>query len=150
MLSVLGGGALGMFLFAVSTGKEQVHTLHPIFQIGATPVRGELDGEDYNSKMLKDKMINAGIGGGGGEDKLDLERMQQRRITRRQTITDSFQKTGLSDSHGGHWYKEEDDSQKEDLNLQQMLQSRMTRRQTMTDSFQKSGLSDSHGGHWSK
>ena len=104
MLSVLGGGALGMFLFAVSTGKQQVHTLHPIFQIGASPP-GELDHQDYQSKM-KMATTNNNNHLTGGSPLLDMERMQQTRLTRRRTMTDSFQKTGLSDSHGGHWYKE--------------------------------------------
>jgi len=92
-----------MFLFAVSTGKEQVHTLHPIFQIGASPP-GELVHQDYQSKrrMATDNNVT------GGDSLLDMERMQQTRLTRRRTMTDSFRRTGLSDSHGGHWYKEEE------------------------------------------
>jgi hypothetical protein len=153
MLSVLGGGAMGMFLFAVSTGKEQVHNLHPIFQIGAVPPPvGELDHQDYRSKMVN----HYDSTNSGGGKVLDMERMQQTRLTRRKTMTDSFQKTGLSDSHGGHWYKEEKEQDrepaqtKEELDMESMLQARMTRRRTMTDSFRKTGLSDSHGGHWYK
>ena len=111
MLSVLGGGALGMFLFAVSTGKEQVHTLHPIFQIGASPP-GDLDRQDYLSKMRMTPNNNNNNSNSnnltGGDSLLDMERMQQTRLTRRRTMTDSFRRTGLSDSHGGHWYKEEE------------------------------------------
>jgi hypothetical protein len=137
MLSVLSGGALGMFLFAVSTGKEQVHNLHPIFQIGAAPP-GELDHQDYQTKMNQAAT-------------LDMERMQQTRLARRRTLADSFQKRGLSDSHGGHWYKEDGPpNDEEELDIQRMQQIRMTRRRTLTDSFKKNGLSDSHGGHWDK
>jgi hypothetical protein len=36
-MAVLGGGALGSFLFATAKGKESVHNLHSIFQVGANP-----------------------------------------------------------------------------------------------------------------
>lgn len=124
-----------MFLFAVSTGKEQVHNLHPIFQIGAAPP-GELDRQNYQNKISQ------------ATGDLDVDRMEQSRMTRRKTMDDSFRKRGLSDSHGGHWYT--DIASKEELDVQQMQQTRMARRKTMTDSFQKRGLSDSHGGSWVK
>lgn len=142
MLSVLGGGAFGMFLFAVATGKEQVHNLHPIFQIGAAPP-GDLHRETYIRKMSQTTEANG----------LDFERMHQTRVTRRTTLNDSFQKTGLSDSHGGHWYNDEEEEESKkggQLDVQRMLQSRKTRRRVMEDSFQKSGLSDAHGGRWQK
>ena len=95
MLSVLGGGALGMFVFAVSAGKEQVHNLHPIFQVGAAPP-GELDSVDYQRKMNR-----------GRQENLDVEKMQEIRLTRRRSMMDRFEKgSGLNDAHGGHWVKE--------------------------------------------
>jgi len=96
MLSVLGGGAFGMFLFAVSTGKEQVHNLHPIFQVGAAPP-GDLGRHDYQTQMNMS---------GERDGDLDIQKMHQTRVTRRRTMADSFSKHGLSDSHGGHWFKE--------------------------------------------
>lgn len=96
MLSVLGGGALGMFLFAVSTGKEEVHLLHPIFQVGAVPP-GELDRQDYRNTIIQAEK----------SEELDVQKLQERRITRRRSLMDGFQKGhGLNDSHGGHWFKE--------------------------------------------
>jgi hypothetical protein len=97
MLSILGGGAFGMFLFSSSTGKEQVHKLHPIFQNGAVPP-GELDRQDYRNKMAQV---------GEQEVDLDMTKMHENRLTRRRTMMDQFKKGhGLNDAHGGHWYKE--------------------------------------------
>ena len=98
MLSVLGGGAFGMFLFGVAAGKEQVHNLHPIFQVGALPP-GDLDRQDYRSKMIHASQQKS--------DDLDLQKLQEIRITRRRSMMDGFQKGhGLNDSHGGHWVKD--------------------------------------------
>lgn len=97
MLSVLGGGAFGMFLFGVAAGKEQVHNLHPIFLIGATPP-GELDRQDYRSKIIHASQPS---------DDLDIKKLQEIRIARRTSMMDGFQKGhGLNDAHGGHWVKD--------------------------------------------
>ena len=95
MLSVMGGAAFGMFVFAQATGKEEVHFLHPIFQVGAmTP--GELDFRDYRKRMME-----------AGQKEEDVDRMLETRLTRRKSMLEGFQKGhGLNDSHGGHWYKE--------------------------------------------
>lgn len=100
MLSVLGGGALGMFLFASSTGKEQVHKLHPIFQVGAMP-QGELD---YSKKLQR---VHDGDGQKNDED-LDVSKLKDMRAVRRKSLMDNLEKgRGFSDAHGGQWYRDE-------------------------------------------
>jgi hypothetical protein len=108
MLAVLGGGALGMFIFAARTGKEQVHNLHPIFQVGALP-EGDLD---YQRALIKARERDEDVGefdkdSPNRSDKLDLNKLQKMRVVRRRSLMDSIEKGhGLSDSHGGHWYPE--------------------------------------------
>jgi hypothetical protein len=46
LLSLMGGGALGSFLAATVTGKNQVHMLHPIFSSGSRPLPKEKDDSD--------------------------------------------------------------------------------------------------------
>jgi hypothetical protein len=121
-MSVLGGGALGSFMFAVTTGKNQVHNLHSIFQVGANPT-GDLDyyqrtlqkarerGEDIRAlehSRLTDHppTTDASVTNNTNpnEKTVDLEKLEQIRIIRRKTVNDSFRTGhGLSDSHGGHW-----------------------------------------------
>ena len=139
MLSVLGGGALGMFLFATSTGKQEVYKLHPIFQVGAMP-KGDLD---YQKRVLQAK---------------EFEKI---RTVRRKTIADTIQNHhGLSDSHGGNWTKEKVEQEQEQQqgeffesnnspDMNKLKEIRVLRRRTLSDNIQQGhGLSDSHGGHW--
>ncbi len=85
-----------MFLFGVAAGKEQVHNLHPIFQVGALPP-GELEHQDYQSKIMTADQ---------SED-LDYKKLQEIRLTRRRSMMDGFKKGhGLNDAHGGHWVKD--------------------------------------------
>jgi hypothetical protein len=100
MLSVLGGGALGMFLFASSTGKEQVHKLHPIFQVGAMP-QGDLD---YSKKLQRVHDVD----GQKNDEQLDVSKLKDMRAVRRRSMMDNLEKgRGFSDAHGGHWYRDE-------------------------------------------
>jgi hypothetical protein len=156
-LSVLGGGAFGSFLFAVTMGKKQVHNLHSIFQVGANP-KGDLD---YYQRTLQNTTE-------GGEDSreapvpnaVDLEKLEQIRVIRRRTVSDSIRTGhGLSDSHGGHWVPEDGklitdtglpsatDPGQVDVKALQRI--RVLRRKSVNDSLQSGhGLSDSHGGRW--
>lgn len=77
----MAGGALGSFLMATTTGKNEVHELHDIFHIN-------------EKKKNDDENINV---------------MRQRTLSRRKTISSRLEKgRGLSDSHGGHWLDEEE------------------------------------------
>ena len=81
-LSFMAGGALGSFLMATSTGKNEVHELHDIFHI--------------NEKNKN------------GDENINL--MRQRTLSRRKTISSRLEKgRGLSDSHGGHWLVDDEE-----------------------------------------
>mmetsp|Transcript_23057 Transcript_23057/g.65345 ORF Transcript_23057/g.65345 Transcript_23057/m.65345 type:complete len:185 (+) Transcript_23057:228-782(+) len=105
MLSILGGGALGSFLFAVKTGKEEVHNLHPIFRVGAMDTSGK---SNYNERALQRKHANDN---GDDDDNITkfgndetTKELRDMRVVRRRTLMDSLRHgRGLSDSHGGHW-----------------------------------------------
>jgi hypothetical protein len=90
--SVLLGGAVGSFVMSITTGKNEVHNLHPIFQVGA--------------RTLEDDSLAAGLG--------HVER-ERNRLYRRATLTKAMERGGgLSDSHGGHWV-EDAESENESL-----------------------------------
>ena len=139
MLSVLAGGAFGMFLFASSTGKEQVYKLHPIFQVGAMP---KDDAMDYSKKVQRAQLVS----NEGAEEHVDVSKLQSMRAARRQTMKDNLEHgKGFSDSHGGQWYHDHDEV---DVSKFQMV--RAARRQTLKNYEENQhGLSDSHGGRWS-
>jgi len=159
MLSVLGGGAFGMFLFAARTGKQEVHNLHSIFQVGAVP-RGDLDyqrrlgmetarGEDDSALGANSQFEAKEPNRSSGSDDLDFKKLEEIRAMRRRTLNGTLEKGhGLSDSHGGHWVAS-DTNQQEALDMKRREEMRMVRRRTLSDSLDKGhGLSDSHGGHW--
>ena len=57
-LSVLLGGAMGSFLMSVTTGKNQVHLLHPIFALGAKPAENDREDETISTHLsLKELSI---------------------------------------------------------------------------------------------
>ncbi len=89
-LSVLLGITSGSFFMATVTGKNEVHKLHPIFQLGAEPPP-----ENYEQKRMK-----------------EIEQGKERnRLFRRQTLERTIRNDhgGLSDAHGGHWLKEQEE-----------------------------------------
>jgi len=132
-LSIMAGSALGSFLLSAKTGKEEVHSLHPIFEVGAMKDNNELDSPRYNQMRA------------GGDDR------HHRRAVRRKTLDDSFQKQhGLSDSHGGHWSSSDYFAKEDSDHRSEMRNRRLMRRKTLDESFNHPGLSDSHGGHWAK
>lgn len=93
MLAVFSSFAIGTFLFASTTGKEEVHKLHSVFRAGATNDEPQLN-DQYNA-----------VGGGGSV--VDASRLQQMRMTRRKTVMDKIQRgQGLSDSHSGRWVED--------------------------------------------
>jgi hypothetical protein len=98
-LSVLLGGAVGSFVMSVTTGKNEVHNLHPIFQVGARPSN-----------------TSDGINTMGNSDSvLDREDRERNRLYRRATLIKSMEHVGggLSDSHGGQWVApDQDDARK--------------------------------------
>mmetsp|Transcript_6397 Transcript_6397/g.9290 ORF Transcript_6397/g.9290 Transcript_6397/m.9290 type:complete len:206 (+) Transcript_6397:73-690(+) len=120
-MSVMAGGALGSFLFATVAGKNNVHNLHDIYQIGKKETTSK---SNTNNEYTED---------------------QRRRILRRETMKNRLDGArGLSDSHGGHWAHDHDCHVDRDMR-------RLSRRRTMKRRLEAgSGISDSHGGHWTR
>jgi len=126
MLSFLLGASLGSFLMASTTGKNQVHNLHPIFDVGKQPPpSSSSDSTPYQTSMAQDA------------DAADRER---NRLLRRKTLQQTLenQHGGLNDSHGGRWV----DADRHD--------NRLLRRKTLQQTLEnpQGGLNDSHGGRW--
>lgn len=95
-LSILLGCTSGSFLMATTTGKNQVHKLHPIFELGAEKP------ESQYQKSLEQR-------------RNEIENGKERnRLFRRQTLERTIRNDhgGLSDAHGGHWLKEDQDQWK--------------------------------------
>lgn len=116
MMSFFLGGALGSFVMATTTGKNEVHRLHPIYDVGAKPPplsyhdtlvlarQREADLrtlERRRSLAIRDGDLKA------IEDERAAERLQRERnrLLRRASLARSFEPGhgGLNDSHGGHW-----------------------------------------------
>mmetsp|Transcript_5342 Transcript_5342/g.7945 ORF Transcript_5342/g.7945 Transcript_5342/m.7945 type:complete len:227 (+) Transcript_5342:2683-3363(+) len=141
-LSFMGGGALGSFVMATTTGKNEVHELHDIFKIGEKETKKVTP---YQESIQKDKekmMVDASASvlGDGVED---INDRKKRRLSRRKTVANRLEKgRGLSDSHGGHWVEDERDGS-------MTQKQRAIRRRTMTKRLEEGkGLSDSHSGRW--
>jgi hypothetical protein len=129
MLSVLLGGALGSFINASTAGKNEVHKMHPVFQVGAKsapPLYGEEDtsissgiGSSYQQSLQRAKEREADLNvlerrrSNREVDPLEDERVgrERNRLYRRATNARTMEAGhgGLSDAHGGHWAKKVDD-----------------------------------------
>ena len=120
-LAVLGGGAFGSFLSATVTGKNQVHNLHPIFEVGKREVPEarpeDTVGTPYQQAMRKAQSTfreNEESGGfaedGRGmvvtrntysrraDDDFERAKRRENRLTRRRTLQERFEQKG-----GGDW-----------------------------------------------
>lgn len=103
-LSVMAGGALGSFLLAVTSGKNKVHRLHDIFQLG------KIDNSTSYQKEADDGSVYI-------ENSTEhLAQERQRRITaRRNTMRHRIEEGhGISDAHGGHWLQEQSSGEEDD------------------------------------
>lgn len=91
------GGALGSFVMAVTTGKNEVHNLHPIFEVGS---KKPTSSYEEKLKDAKERAINFEISTQSGSDGsfttqdllqdgevLDRVNREQNRIYRRATLT---------------------------------------------------------------
>ena len=106
-LSVLLGMTSGSFFMATTTGKNEVHKLHPIFQLGAEPPK---DNYQQSLERAKEEAFRQQI----IMKQQEMEQGKERnRLFRRQTLEKTIRNDhgGLSDAHGGHWLKEEDQEQ---------------------------------------
>jgi hypothetical protein len=134
--SVMAGGALGSFVLATTTGKNKVHNMHGIFEIGKNEYKTPYQQAYENARKAGENEE--------GKDYSPQELRRQRLLSRRRTMSTRLtQGHGLSDSHGGTWQFEEDLSEDE--------RRRVERRMSMAKRLENPnihGLSDSHGGKW--
>ncbi|KAG7363934.1 hypothetical protein IV203_037136 [Nitzschia inconspicua] len=104
MMMVLGSFALGTFLAASKSGKEEVHVLHPIFRVGAVDAGGTNAVRDRDIMMMDQRQTYEGR----------RQALMDNRMTRRRTLDNLLKKHhGLSDSHAGRWVIEEEEQQEE-------------------------------------
>ena len=90
--SFMAGGALSSFLLATTTGKNEVHQMHDIFEIGKNEYKTPYQ-KHYENAKLND------------EETEDMR--NKRRLSRRKTVSKRLTKgQGLSDSHSGTWIQE--------------------------------------------
>ena len=91
--SVMAGSALGSFLMATTTGKNEVHQLHSIFEIGKNEYKTPYQKfyEEGKAKVEESE-----------------EAREKRRLSRRKTVSKRLTEgQGLSDSHSGTWIEDE-------------------------------------------
>ena len=122
--SVMAGSALCSFLLATAKGKNQVHQMHDIFEVGKN---------DYRTPYQK-KQETAKV----NDEDSEISR-ERRRLSRRKTVSHRLTEgQGLSDSHSGTWVKETTMTEDE--------RRRSARRLTMSKRLDESqGLSSSRG-----
>jgi hypothetical protein len=106
-LSVLLGGAIGSFIMSVTTGKNEVHNLHPIFQIGSRNTTiGEKDDETVSTHLsLKELSIlqksnnerskNENNNSNTAADVIDRTQLERNRLYRRMTLSKKLEQGGL-------------------------------------------------------
>lgn len=133
LLSVLLGGAIGSFVMSVTTGKNEVHQLHPIFEIGAHRRRAAREDTDrltpYELSILQAKERDDDIrsiqklqkyshySSLAEQEVLDRVQREKNRLYRRATLTKSLEQDGgLSDAHGGNWITDDTDGQLQEDN----------------------------------
>lgn len=94
LLATMLTGAAGSFVGAYSVGMNEIGRLHPIFRRG----------QQSSSMQDHDDFADPNI-----DDPVNRSSRERNRIFRRATVEQSFQSNGgLGDSHGGHWWKDDD------------------------------------------
>jgi hypothetical protein len=127
LFSVLLGGAIGSFANALATGKNQVHNLHPIFEVGAKPPLLTEDGkvaspyqhklEEMRQREIELQILEARRDRTATEQEyVEKARREKNRLYRRASLSQALQDGhhGLSDSHGGHWVNPNDEHEDEE------------------------------------
>ena len=108
-LSFLGGGALGSFILSSTAGKNAVHLLHPIFNVGRDEYAGKspyqieiskAEKEEQNHEQQqdgKDSLLAAAI---DKKDELDIQHHKQRTLQRKLSMKRRLESgNSLSDTH---------------------------------------------------
>mmetsp|Transcript_12733 Transcript_12733/g.27498 ORF Transcript_12733/g.27498 Transcript_12733/m.27498 type:complete len:269 (+) Transcript_12733:153-959(+) len=160
MFSLLGGGALGSFVMSTTAGKNTVHLLHPIFDVGRDEHAGK---SPYQIAMTKGH--NQRHGGNDAttntvntvEDELDAAHHRARSLCRKASMKHRLENgQSLSDTHGNTWphsgveVSEELQRNKAAHRAEACKRRQTKRREAIRDRIERgNALSDSTGGHWS-
>eukprot|EP00552_Chaetoceros_brevis_P001455 CAMPEP_0197743718 /NCGR_PEP_ID=MMETSP1435-20131217/36098_1 /TAXON_ID=426625 /ORGANISM="Chaetoceros brevis, Strain CCMP164" /LENGTH=120 /DNA_ID=CAMNT_0043334771 /DNA_START=382 /DNA_END=745 /DNA_ORIENTATION=+ len=118
----MAGGALGSFVNATTTGKNEVHQMHEIFEIGKhdhrTPYQEAYDnakneGEDSNSRkkriLSRRKTMSQRLSEQTGLSDVTVEFGSTKRCKVKKELVDQRDKLQVlnvwerNDSHGGKW-----------------------------------------------
>ncbi|KAL9187080.1 hypothetical protein ACHAXT_010800 [Thalassiosira profunda] len=156
LLSLLGGGALGSFVMSTTAGKNAVHLLHPIFNIGRNEHAGKSPYQIAIS-TAEEQDIDATTKSFVNEDDLDADHHRSRSLRRKASMKRRLESGhSLSDTHGNTWPTEveETDEAKKDkaVHRAELWGRRQTnRRKTVRDRIEHGkALSNATGGHWSE
>jgi hypothetical protein len=118
LASVLLGGAMGSFLASVTTGKNEVHRLHPIYNRSTIAPLPNLESDLPQQARMREtylQRLERESDSIEQREAVDRLRRETNRLYRRASLNQSIQehRGGLSDSHGGHWVQDMDDDQDE-------------------------------------
>ena len=161
LLSFLGGGALGSFVLSSTAGKNAVHLLHPIFNVGRDEYAGmspyqieakkaEMALQQQQSNVVEDgALTTAAII--NQDSQLDIQHHKQRTLHRKASIKERLESGhSLSDTHSteAHYHPGDGEEIVRDkaMHRAEVWERRQTeRRRWVKDKIESGGsLSDSH------
>lgn len=167
LLSMLGGGALGSFVLSTTAGKNAVHLLHPIFNVGRDEHAGKSPYQIAASKAQQQQQQEMTTGAttsatGGKEDELDAAHHRNRSLRRKASMKRRLESgQSLSDTHSNTWPHDNSnfisEGETEEIQRDRAMhraevwgKRQTNRRKTIRDRIEKGGaLSDATGGQWS-
>jgi len=152
-----------MCTFSIGAGVNNVHVLHPIFNLGRNENAGKSPYQimTTNAKQQPDDLSDATttntVATHNGEDELDAAHHRSRSIRRQESMRRRLESGGsLSDAHSNTWptttEEESEDVQKgRAMHRAEFWGKQQThRRQALQDRIEHGkALSNSTGGHWS-
>jgi len=143
MLVVLSSFAFGTFFMASTTGKELVHTLHPVFEAGWAEPPNTLAlpklGKSSNTNTNDHQETTAAV---------DPQRLRELRITRRKSLLETHGIGGSSNII--ETANNNIDPEHARVDPQRLRELRITRRKSLMETLHQRGhgISDSHSGRW--
>jgi len=153
LLSFLGGGALGSFVLSSTAGKNAVHLLHPIFNVGRDEYAGmspyQIEAKKAEMTLQQQQQQQSGAVEDGAQ--LDIQHHKQRTLHRKASIKERLESGhSLSDTHSteAHYHPSDEEEIVRDkaMHRAEVWERRQTeRRRWVKDKIESGGsLSDSH------
>mmetsp|Transcript_16287 Transcript_16287/g.24629 ORF Transcript_16287/g.24629 Transcript_16287/m.24629 type:complete len:269 (-) Transcript_16287:338-1144(-) len=161
LLSFLGGGALGSFVLSSTAGKNAVHLLHPIFNVGRDEYAGmspyQIEAKKAEMTLHQQQQSNVVEDGAlptaiiHQDSQLDIQHHKQRTLHRKASIKERLESGhSLSDTHSteAHYHPSDGEEIVRDkaMHRAEVWERRQTeRRRWVKDKIESGGsLSDSH------